>query len=583
MLRRTLSVGSAASTKARAAIDSAREMPAAGSGPPATRVTAVDSSAAVEHYDHVVIGGGVAGCLFAARVSHPQQRTLVVERGPDIRKEAGPFAWGYKLPAAVVAHRLHNYKYSSSTPIAIGRDVTAGASSSSTTCDLRTPSVLGGAMVALGGRTYIRGIAADYDDFPLPWATCMLPLFKRLENIEKAGPHRGLHGKFELSRPAFYSPHHLPFVESLTKTQKTPLIADFNPSNMQQSLLGSGRPQVLVEPRSGRAFSTVTDYLEAALATKGPKALQVMCGATVTGMTFTPSRRAGEEALHAASSIEVTAQDGSKKTIIANKFTLCAGALGNPQILRGSTGLPAATTALLNTKGSSLWACPAIVMQYPFRPSAPPNTLASAAASAFVRGCVLAEWRFMKRGWGFSAFDDMTWHLTTGGKGVTGDGQYPNVRVSLQPFLLGGLEPSARHGIQCVVTLRRPSSRLPLEPSTGQLSSAARLVSSVEDENALREAAAIVNSVVLHGFKNQVEETLTEARSCLVAEGPVGGSLPLGSVVSTLTMTLEGTSNVMVADGSLVPRPLLADPIPLTMALAERAADLATGKEVPQP
>lgn len=38
------------------------------------------------HYDAIVVGGGLSGCLVAGRLAMENMKTLLIERGCDVRK-----------------------------------------------------------------------------------------------------------------------------------------------------------------------------------------------------------------------------------------------------------------------------------------------------------------------------------------------------------------------------------------------------------------------------------------------------------------------------------------------------------------
>ncbi|KAI2467570.1 GMC oxidoreductase [Annulohypoxylon bovei var. microspora] len=125
-------------------------------------------------WDYIIVGGGLAGCVVASRLSQykPSARILVVEAGPDVSKNAdilqfqslkfigGNFDWGYKT----VPQKHYD-----------GRQI-----------DVPSGRALGGGSV-INGCAWFRGSKADFDS----WAEIVndrrwsyegqLPYFKKTE------------------------------------------------------------------------------------------------------------------------------------------------------------------------------------------------------------------------------------------------------------------------------------------------------------------------------------------------------------------------------------------------------------------
>ncbi|XP_052130164.1 glucose dehydrogenase [FAD, quinone]-like isoform X2 [Frankliniella occidentalis] len=125
-------------------------------------------------YDFVVVGGGTAGCVLAARLSQePAVSVLLLERGGTEPPQA-------RVPAFasyVVRANMAEFMTSTAEP----------QSCNATGCSFPVPYVLGGGS-SINGMMFIRGSSVDYDDWAKAtgdsgWnSTNMLALYKRAES-----------------------------------------------------------------------------------------------------------------------------------------------------------------------------------------------------------------------------------------------------------------------------------------------------------------------------------------------------------------------------------------------------------------
>ncbi|MEU4926288.1 GMC family oxidoreductase N-terminal domain-containing protein [Streptomyces yokosukanensis] len=258
--------------------------------------------------DYVVVGGGTAGCVLAARLSSdPGARVVLLEAG----EASGPRAMSSPDPLAAFSLWGTSVDWAYSTTAQPGTEDAVHA--------WPRGKVLGGSS-AINGMVHHRGHPDSYDAWEKQGATdwnydALLPFFRRSETAEGRDPHvRGTDGPMRIEASPAPNPLAEAAFRAAVESGHTPLED------------GNGRVSEGVSWREtnvaqGRRQSAADACLRPVLARPN---LTVITGAQARRLLLEGGRCRGGEYTVA----------GEVRTVLADRETvLAAGAIGSPHLL----------------------------------------------------------------------------------------------------------------------------------------------------------------------------------------------------------------------------------------------------------
>lgn len=265
----------------------------------------------VESYDYVIVGGGSAGSIIAARLSEKESATVcLLEAGP---KDRHPFV---HLPAGfikVIFDKRFVWGYETEPGPAIN--------------DRRLPVIQGhvlGGSGSINGMVYTRGQAEDFD----AWAARgnagwsyrdVLPYFRKLETF--AGPgddqYRGRLGGL----PTIELNWQNQLVDAFLASCRKQGIPD-NPDYNGKVQVGAGRYQYTI--KNGKRVSAAKAFLRPAA---GRKNLNVVTDALVSAVIVENQRAVGVR-------VQRTGDPTVREIRARKEVVLSAGAINTPKLLQ---------------------------------------------------------------------------------------------------------------------------------------------------------------------------------------------------------------------------------------------------------
>lgn len=266
----------------------------------------------MKEYDYIVVGGGSAGCIVAARlVSEGNVRVLLLEAGRD---EYHPVL---KMPAGymkfLASDRFLTMHQTEAQPQLNGRGVIVPQA-----------KVLGGGST-VNAMVYMRGHKQDYADWNralghqgIDWSwEALLPHFTAIEDNDHLGaPNHGVGGPMKVSHLGHFSPLSRAYVKTL-QGLGIPYTADFNSGNPS----GVGFMQHTIDGQTRQRCSVVDAFINPL---RHDTRLTLVTGAQVEEVLFDGTCASGVR----------YRQDGQPQQARASReVILAAGAYQTPKLL----------------------------------------------------------------------------------------------------------------------------------------------------------------------------------------------------------------------------------------------------------
>jgi choline dehydrogenase len=510
------------------------------------------------HYDTIIVGGGAAGCVLAARLSEdPERRVLLLESGDADTDPA--------IPAPHGAFALQSEAFNWSD-LSVPQEKLGG----------RRVMVSSGHVLGGGGTinylAWYRGVPLDYDGWAKRGMTGwgwddVLPLFRRAEDSELgASAYHGTGGPMPVTTAPDFSVLSLAFITAGVE-EGLDLNRDFNGARRD------GVGPMYSNVRNGERVSAARGYLHPALHRAG---LTVLTGATARRVV-TRDR--------AVTGVEYSDAEGRRHIARSASVVLCAGTLRTPHLLMLSGIGPAGELAAQGIEvvadlpgvGHNLHDHPIVTAGWPVTrgetwadAASPENTERYATSRRGPLASIGQAAAFLRCGPGAPA---------------------PDVQLT---SMLMDFTTMSLFGFSCIVTLLTPGSRgtvrlRPGDPHAAPLvdpayltdeADAPRLIAGIRRALDLGSAAsmrAFIGAANLPKADWDDNRMLSFVRDSLMSMNHPVGTCRSGTDDASVVdpeLRVHGVRGLHVADASIMPDIVRGNTHATAIMIGERAADL---------
>ena len=532
-------------------------------------------------YDHIVVGGGSAGCVLANRLSAEGARVLLLEAGrPDS-------AWDVfiHMPAALtypIGSRFYDWRYETEPEPDMGGRRLRHARG----------KVLGGSS-SINGMIFQRGNPLDFERWGAApgmsgWDYAhVLPYFKRMETcLTGEDDYRGGSGPLVLERGPATNPLFGAFLDAAVQAGHA-RTEDVNGYRQE----GFGRFDRNVH--RGRRLSAARAYLHPVLSRPN---LELQTRALVTRVLFSGSRAVG---------VEYRCGRGPLRQACAGEVVLSGGAINSPALLQLSgvgdgdhlRSLGIDVVADVPGVGQDLQDHLEVYVQHA---CAQPVSIAPGRV-AWRAPLIGAQWLFLRTGLG------ATNHFEAGGFARSNeDVDYPNLMFHFLPIAVryDGSQPRGLpvggHGYQVHVGPMCSDARgsLRITSTDPRVKPAMRFgyLSTEQDRREWVECLRVARDILRQpafepydggeispGPQVQTDEEVLDwvrrdAETALHPSCTARMGTDAGAVLDPTTMGVHGVRGLRVVDASSMPSITNGNIYAPVMMLAERAADLILGR-----